>query len=169
LVNPGDATALTGAMAIMAYDPVFRGDAGKRGREFAQRRLSFSARMEESLSLYAKVVAETTGPLTPRRRRGRGRVREEILGERPRRRAGVWAAVLTPVSALAMVVALFFGTATPVDDVTPNQATAFERVHTSESASKDAASVDGREMDDSNLDESLSPSMFAASDERIIG
>jgi glycosyltransferase involved in cell wall biosynthesis len=169
LVNPGDAAALAGAMARMADDVVFRTEAGKRGREFAQGRLSFSAKMEESLSLYAKIMAERTGARSVRRRGDHRRVQGNILGERPRRRTRRWAAVLAPVSALAVVAALFFGTGAPVNDVAPIEGKMFEHLHTSGGTAKDAASVDGRERDDSNLDESLSPSMFAASDERIIG
>jgi glycosyltransferase involved in cell wall biosynthesis len=167
LVEPGDAAGLTAAMARVVDDQALRTRMGANAREYAQRALSFSAKMEECVSLYASVAASCSkSPLARRRTRSGGK--SVTTQPRQRRRPIRMARALAPLSVLAFAVMVFLHSAPKRSEVvqTAIETTAGLQQMVTSPAPTETVYDNG---DEPNVDESLSPAMFSANDDRIIG
>ncbi|MGC4073868.1 MAG: glycosyltransferase family 4 protein [Nibricoccus sp.] len=163
LVESNNVPALVAAMTRMADDRAFRKSAGENARELARHALSFSAKMEQCLSFYEQMVEASARPLTAKRRRVKAS-EPKRASVRPRRSRRRVAAALTPVFAFALALMIFLRPT--LHDVPVNALNVSEQIHSS-SAEEGFYSDDYSE--ESNVDETVSPVLFATADERIIG
>jgi glycosyltransferase involved in cell wall biosynthesis len=166
LVEPGNVAALAAAMARTVDDRALRNAMGVNAREYAQRTLSFGAKMEQCVSLYTK-VAESCSRSPLGRRRLRAATRRK--NTRPRRsRTMRLMQTLAPLSAFVLAMMFFLNpppkVAMPVETRNPSAVTSQQTMTT-----PDLFDMTYDDESEANVDESLSPAMFSTADDRIIG
>ena len=166
LVEPGDVAGLKLAMRRLATDDGLRAELGGRALAFARSTLSFDAKMAACVGLYHEVAAvRARGKkkrVLSRRRVRAGKTRGERRGRSAGGRTGVRMVPVLPV--LLALVGLFFAGYAELNRSIP---AAHQAAQPAAGVTPEALARDG--VDDSNVYESLSPSMFATLDERIIG
>ena len=162
LVEPGNVDVLAGALRRLAADETLRKEMGTRALALARSTLSFHAKMEACMALYNDVAA--AGPRTGRRRMAApAAARTDATSRRRKRPAGRVRVGMRMMSVMLAVIGFYFLGQIGVERVEPSRA---EMQPAAQSAPERLVTD---EVENSNVDESLSPTMFATVDERIIG